>query len=88
MWPLAFRASRSGAGVEDAHGIEGGGDEEGGCDAAVGDEGGVAVEAHLGGLADSDLDTLVSADLCDGVLAVFGTGAFAARVWHHSKGSE
>ena len=81
-----------GAGVEDAHGLEGGRDDKGASHAAVGDGVVVAVEAYVGGLADLDLDALLAGegvvgeieqvsallgeDAGDGALTVLGAGAF------------
>lgn len=81
-----------GVGVEDAHGLQGGRDDEGAAHVAMGDGVVVGVEAHVGGFGDGDLDALLAGegvvgerkqvgaffgeDLGDGALAVFGAGAF------------
>ena len=79
------------AGVEDAHGVQRGRDDEGAPDVTMGDGIVVCVESYVGGLAHLDLDALLARegvvgelkqvgallgeDVCDGALGVLGTGA-------------
>ena len=79
------------AGVEDAHGVQRGRDDEGAPDVTMGDGVVVCVESYGGGLAHLDFDTLLARvrivgeleqvgalfgeDVGDGALAVLGTGA-------------
>ena len=82
---------KHGAGVEDAHGVQRGRDDEGAPDVTMGDGIVVCVESYVGGLAHLDLDallaregvvgelnevgTLLGEDFGDGALGVLGTGA-------------
>ena len=88
----ARMGGEDGAGVEDAHGLQRGRDEESSSDVAVRDGVVVAVESHVGRFADLHLDTFFAGegvvgeleqvgaflgeDLGDGALSVLGTGAF------------
>ena len=79
------------AGVEDAHGVQRGRDDEGAPDVTMGDGIVVCVESYVGSLAHLDLDALLARegvvgelkqvgallgeDVCDGALGVLGTGA-------------
>ena len=82
---------KHGAGVEDAHGVQRGRDDEGAPDVTMGDGIVVCVESYVGGLAHLDFDTLLAGegvvgelnevgtllgeDFGDGALGVLGTGA-------------
>ena len=82
---------KHGAGVEDAHGVQRGRDDEGAPDVTMGDGVVVCIESYVGCLAHLDLDTLLARegvvgeldevgallgeDVCDGALGVLGTGA-------------
>ena len=80
------------AGVEDAHGLEGGRDDEGASHVAVRNRVIVCIESRVGGLSHLDLDALFAGegivgqceqmgallgeDVGDGALAVLGAGTF------------
>ena len=82
---------KHGAGVEDAHGVQRGRDDEGAPDVTMGDGIVVCVESYVGCLAHLDFDTLLARerivgklkqvgallgeDVGDGALGVLGTGA-------------
>ena len=87
----AAMGGEHGSGVEDAHGLEGRGDDEGASHVVVGDGIVVGIESYVGALGGCDLDallagegvvgelnevgTLLGEDVGDGALWVFGTGA-------------
>ena len=88
----ARMGSEHGAGVEDAHGLEGGRDDKGASHVAVRNRVIVCIESRVGGLSHLDLDTLFAGegvvgqceqmgallgeDVGDGAPAVLGTGTF------------
>ena len=86
----AAMSGEDGAGVEDAHGVQRGRDDEGAPDVTMWDGIVVCVESYVGGLAHLDFDTLLAGegvvgelnevgallgeDFGDGALGVLGTG--------------
>ena len=67
---------KHGAGVEDAHGVQRGRDDEGAPDVTMGDGIVVCVESYVGGLAHLDFDTLLAGE---GVVGELNAGGRAPR---------